>query len=207
MLRIDETSKTLVAPQATEYVPEAAPARDELHALISGGWDAFAAEIGHPELTAVGAALEPGIDILAVDEAAGRVAVVIIADGSGAEALGRALSAAAAVASWHADQLGAMHQALRSATAGDSPLLVIVGAAFDDATLAAVDWLVQVHTLEIRVYSIQALRFGSERMMNVVGAYPVAPAPEFVAAVAGAPSVPPPGIPAPPAGIPVPTGA
>lgn len=207
MLRIDETSKTLVAPQATEYVPEAAPARDELLALISGGWDAFAGEIGQPALKAVGAAPEPGIDLLAMGED-GRVTVVLVADGPGADALGRALAAGAAVAGWDADKLGAMHEALQSATPGDSPRLVIVGAHFDGASLATADWLVRRHGLELNVYGIQALRFGSERMMNIVATYPAAEAPEFVAAVAGAPSLPPPRAPAPTAeSIPAPPAA
>ena len=205
MLRIDETSKTLVAPTATEYVPEDAPARDELHALISGGWDAFAGEIGRPGLKAVGAAPEPSIDLLAVSED-GRVTVVTVADGPASDALGRALAAGAAVAGWDADKLGAVHEALQTAIPGDSPRLVIIGAHFDAASLATADWLVRRHGLELTAYGIQALRLGSERMMNIVATYPPAEAPEFVAAVAGAPAVPPPGAPAPaaPEGIPAP---
>lgn len=207
MLRIDETSKTLVAPQATDYVADDVPARDELHALISGGWNAFAGEIGQPELQPVGGAPEPGIDLLAVD-GDGRVSVVIVADGPAAEALGRALAAGAAVAGWDADKLGAIHEALQNAMPGDSPRLVIVGAHFDAASLATADWLVRRHGLELTAYGIQALRFGSERMLNIVATFPPAEAPEFVAALAGAPSVPPPGVPAPPAErIPAPPAA
>ena len=44
VLRIDETSKTLVAPQAGGFVTENAPDRDELLALVTSGWDAFAAK-------------------------------------------------------------------------------------------------------------------------------------------------------------------
>src|SRR4051794_8207586 len=40
VLRIDETSKTLVAPQAGGLVTEAAPERDELLALIAASWEA-----------------------------------------------------------------------------------------------------------------------------------------------------------------------
>jgi hypothetical protein len=50
MLRIDESSKTLVAPQQAAFVAEAAPARDELLALVSSGWLAFSNEIGQPHL-------------------------------------------------------------------------------------------------------------------------------------------------------------
>ena len=52
MLRIDETSKTLVAPAGRRARARGHPDRAELLALIASGWDAFAAEIGQPGLTA-----------------------------------------------------------------------------------------------------------------------------------------------------------
>ena len=51
-------------PRAPSSSPTEPPPRDELHALITAGWDAFAAEIGQTRLKAVGAAPEPGIDLL-----------------------------------------------------------------------------------------------------------------------------------------------
>ena len=42
MLRIDETSGTLVAPQAAGLVQESPPDREELLALVTSSWDAFA---------------------------------------------------------------------------------------------------------------------------------------------------------------------
>ena len=50
MLRIDETSKTLVATQAGSFVTEDAPDRDELLALVTSGWDAYATELGHESM-------------------------------------------------------------------------------------------------------------------------------------------------------------
>ena len=50
MLRIDETSKTLVAPQAGGLVTEASPDREELLALVGASWEAFAQELGLPSL-------------------------------------------------------------------------------------------------------------------------------------------------------------
>ena len=43
MLRIDETSGTLVAPQASGLVQESPPDREELLGLVTSSWDAFAA--------------------------------------------------------------------------------------------------------------------------------------------------------------------
>ncbi len=203
MLRIDESSKTLVAPESNEFVPEAPPARDELHALITAGWDAFAAEIGQPRLKAVGAAPEPGIDLLAVDVEAGRATVVIVGEGAGKSSMGRAMSAAASVASWDADKLGALHELLQGVTPGDSPKMLIVGPAFDAEAIRLADWLTQKHGMDITAYSIETLRRGDERMMNAKPSYPAPPAPPIVATVDASQSAPPP----PPAPAPAPQAA
>ena len=49
VLRIDETSKTLVAPPAGGLVTEVSPERAEMLALVSSSWEAFAGEIGSAE--------------------------------------------------------------------------------------------------------------------------------------------------------------
>ena len=71
MLRIDETSKTLVAPQAGGLVTEASPDREELLALVGASWEAFAQELGLPSLKLLATEPLPGVDMLAFD-AAGR---------------------------------------------------------------------------------------------------------------------------------------
>ena len=76
MLRIDETSKTLVAPPAGGLVTEVNPDREEMLALVSSSWEAFAGELGQPSLRFVGQGQVPGLDLLAFDEQAGRAVVV-----------------------------------------------------------------------------------------------------------------------------------
>ena len=205
MLRIDESSKTLVAPQQAAFVPEAAPAREELLALVSSGWQAFAAEIGQSHLHFLAAAPAEGVDVLAFDEAAGRVAVVVVADDPRA-AFAQAIMAGAEVASWDAQVLAQIHEALTGAVPGDSPRLILVGGGFDEQTIATMDWLVRRHGLEMTAYQVQTLRFGSERLMNIHRAYPAAEAApaaadpvSFFAQVGSAQpahSAPPPGVPA-----------
>jgi hypothetical protein len=196
MLRIDESSKTLVAPEAAELVPDEALSRDELHALISAGWDAFAAEIGLSHVKAVAPTPAPGIDLLAVDTNDARPVIVTIADGHAAESVERMLAAAATVATWDADRLGAMHEALQP---HDSPRLVLVGARFDAGAVTIMDWLGR-HDIEISGYGVEVMRRGGERMMTVVTTYPApdsAAEPDFVAAVEPTNSAPPPPPPAP----------
>lgn len=207
MLRIDESSKTLVAPQAAAFVAEAPPARDELITLVSSGWDAFSAEIGLPHLKFLTAAPEPGVDVLAFDEAAGRVAVVQVADEPRA-ALMAALVAAAEVSGWDAQDLAEVHEALTAAVPGDSPKIVLVGGSWDEQTVATMDWLVRRHGLEVVAYQVSTLRFGNERLMQVSRAYPAMegaqaaadPAAFFAQVGSAAPPVP--GVSAPPPGVP-----
>jgi hypothetical protein len=198
MLRIDESSKTLVAPESNDFVPDAPPARDELHALITAGWDAFAAEIGQTRLKAVAAVPEPGIDMLAMDVEAGRITVVIVDEGAGKGAMGRAMMAAATVSSWDGDKLGAMHELLQGATPGDSPRMLVVGATFDSDATRLADWLSEKHTMDITGWAVEVLRRGDERMLSVVPAYPAAPPPpQIIATVDASNSAPPPPPPVP----------
>lgn len=208
MLRIDESAKTLVAPDAAELVPDEPPSRDELHALISAGWSAFAAEIGLAHVHAVAPNPAPGIDLLAVDSGDdGRPVIVTVADGHAADHVSAMLAAAATVANWDGDRLGAMHEELK---AHPSPKLILVGADYDEGSAAVMDYLVH-HGIVIAGYAVEVAKRGSERMMTVVQRYPAVEAeadaevemedaePEFVAAVEPVHSAPPP--PPPPAPV------
>ena len=154
MLRIDETSKTLVAPQAGGLVTEGNPDRAELLALLGGSWEAFAAELGHPSLRLVAAEPVPGVDLLAFDEQAGRAVVVQVTNGVDFAEVGRALAAAAQVASWDAAALAAVHESLSAAVPGDSPQVVLIAGGFDAATVATVEWLARRHGVEVSCFAV-----------------------------------------------------
>ena len=208
MLRIDETSKTLVAPQAGGLVTEGHPDRSELLALLSGSWEAFSAELGHASLRLVAAEPIPGLDILAFDEQAGRAVVVQVTDSVAVGEVGRALSAAAQVASWDAAALSAVHESLSAAVPGDSPQVVLIAGGFDPETVATVEWLARRHGVELSCFAVSFLRFGAERLLTVRREFPPrdAHAPDPAAevqhllgdaigvATTGASSSPPPGI-------------
>ena len=165
MLRIDETSKTL-APQEGGFVPERPPARDELLTLIAAGWAAFAPEIEQKHVAYVAHTMDPGVDLLAFDNSGGRVVVVLVGD-SGRELLGRSLLAGAVVAGWGAEELKGMGEVLSAAVPGESPRLVLIAPEWDDATIAAVDWLEKKHNLEVRAHRVGMVRFGAERLLTV----------------------------------------
>jgi hypothetical protein len=176
MLRIDETSKTLVAPDATAFVTEPAPAQEELLALVSGSWEAFAGELGHHALRFLAHAPVPGVDVLAFDETAGRIVVVSVLGGSTRDQLLRGVSAASLVAGWDAAGLAAVHPALEAAVPGDTPELVLIAGEFDEDGLAMADWLVRRHGFEVSGYGVTAFRFGSERMLSIRRVHPHDPA-------------------------------
>lgn len=166
MLRIDETSQTLMAPQAGGFVPEPPPAREHLLPLLASGWQAFAAEIDQPNVRYVAHTMEPGVDLIAFDETSGRVVVVLVGE-SGRELLGRAMLAGAVVAGWDAAELAAMNAALSAAVPGESPQLILVAGDWDDASVAAVEWLERRHALDVQAYRVGMMRFGAERLLTV----------------------------------------
>jgi hypothetical protein len=172
VLRIDETSKTLVAPQAGGLVTEGNPDRAELLALLAASWDAFSAELGHPSLRLVAAEPVPGVDILAFDEQAGRAVVVQVTGDVVPGEVGRGLAAAAQVASWDASALSAVHESLSAAVPGDSPQVVLIAGGFDAATVTTVDWLARRHGVELSCFAVSFLRFGAERLLTVRREFP-----------------------------------
>ena len=167
MLRIDETSKTLVAPQAGALVTEASPEREELLALVGASWEAFAQELGLPSLRLLATEPLPGVDMLAFDEQAGRAVVVQVTGDTVEWQLYRALQAAAAVAGLDAAALEAVHESLSAAVPGDTPQLVLIAGAFDPSALATAGWLSRRHGLDISTYAVSVMRFGNERLLSV----------------------------------------
>jgi hypothetical protein len=204
VLRIDETSKTLVAPQAGGLVTEGNPDRAELLALLAGSWDAFAAELGHPSLRFVAADPAPGLDILAFDEQAGRAVIVQVTGAVELGELGRGLTAAAEVASWDAVALADVHESLSAAVPGDSPQVVLIAGGYDAPTIVTVEWLARRHGVELSCFAVSFLRFGAERLLTVRREFPPreAHAPDPAAevqqllgvATTGTHSSPPPGV-------------
>ena len=166
MLRIDETSQTLVA-QAGGLITEASPAREELLALVSASWEAFAHELARPSLRLLATEPMPGVDLLAFDEQAGRAVVVQVTGETVDWQLIHALQAAAAVAAMDAAQLADLHVALEAAVPGDSPQLVLVAGAYDPRALATSDWLSRRHGVEISTFTVSIVRFGNERLLSV----------------------------------------
>lgn len=208
MLRIDENSKTLVTPEQAGFVAEAPPERHELLHLVAGGWQAFARELGNPQLHYLAAEPEPGVDMVAFDEASGAVAVVLVGD-DGRELVSRVAISAGVVAAWDAQRLSSVHEMLGAAVPGESPKVVLVGTSWDETAVAAMDWLVRRHGVDLAAYTVSMVRFGSERLMNVARAFPTAEAVDPAAAAqrffadvaasqgsAGLASAPPPGVPA-----------
>ena len=171
MLRIDETSKTLVAPQAGGLVTDVNPDRAELLALLAAGWEAFASELGHPSLRFVAAEPVPGLDLLAFDEPAGR-AVVVQVTGT--------WTSPRSAAAWpppRRSRAGTRPRSgrrgsLSAAVPGDSPQVVLIAGGFDAATVATVEWLARRHGVELSSFAVSFLRFGAERLLTVRREFP-----------------------------------
>jgi hypothetical protein len=167
VLRIDETSGTLVAPQASGLVQESPPDREELLGLVTTSWDAFAGELGLQDVRLLAREPVPYVDLLGFDERANRVVVILVTGDTVEWQLGRALGAAADVASWDRDRLLSVHTELDTVDGHESPALVLVAGGYDPRALATIDWLASRHDVPVSAYSVAMVRFGSERLLSV----------------------------------------
>ncbi len=167
MLRIDETSGTLVAPQAAGLVQESPPDREELLALVTSSWDAFAAELGLSGVRLLAREPVPYVDLLGFDDEADRVVVILVTGDTVEWQLGRALGAAADVASWDRERLVSVHAELDAVDGSESPALVLVAGGYDPRALATIDWLASRHDVPVSAYTVAMVRFGGERLLSV----------------------------------------
>jgi hypothetical protein len=167
VLRIDETSGTLVAPQSSGLVHEAPPDREELLSLITSSWDVFASELGLAGVRLLAREPVPYVDLLGIDDEKGRVVVILVTGDTVEWQLGRALGAAADVATWDRDRLVSVHEGLDGVEGGQSPSLVLVAGGYDPRALTTIDWLASKHDVPVSAYSVGQVRFGGERLLSV----------------------------------------
>ena len=167
MLRIDETSGTLVAPQASGLVQESPPDREELLGLVTASWDAFAGELGLQDVRLLAREPVPYVDLLGLDERSNRVVVILVTGDTVEWQLGRALGAAADVASWDRERLLSVNTELETIDGSQSPALVLVAGGYDPRALATIDWLASRHDVPVSAYTVAMVRFGGERLLTV----------------------------------------
>lgn len=166
VLRIDENSGTLVAPQASGLV-ESPPDREELLGLITSSWDAFSAELGLSGIRLVAREPVPYVDLLGYDEPNRRVVVILVTGDTVEWQLGRALGAAADVASWDQDRLREIEASLEDVDGAQSPSLVLIAGGYDPRALTTIDWLATRHDVPVFAYTVAMVRFGNERLLTV----------------------------------------
>jgi hypothetical protein len=167
VLRIDETSGTLVAPQAAGLVQESPPDREELLALVTSSWDTFAAELSLSGVRLLAREPVPYVDLLGLDETNNRVVVILVTGDTVEWQLGRALGAAADVASWDRDRLLSVNSELDVIDGTQSPALVLVAGGYDPRALSTIDWLASRHDVPVSAYTVAMVRFGGERLLSV----------------------------------------
>jgi hypothetical protein len=166
VLRIDENSGTLVAPQAGSLVQETPPDREELLGLVTSSWDAFAGELGLSGVRLLAREPVPYIDLIGLDED-NRVIVVLVTGDTVEWQLGRALGAAADVATWDQERLVGVHEGLEDADVEQSPALVLVAGGYDPRALMTIEWLSGRHDVPVSAYAVSMVRFGGERLLSV----------------------------------------
>jgi hypothetical protein len=155
-----------VAPQAAGLV-ESPPEREELLALVTSSWDAFAGELGLTGVRLLAREPVPYVDLLGLDQTSNRVVVILVTGDTVEWQLGRALGAAADVASWDRERLMSVDSELEAVDGTESPALVLVAGGYDPRALATIDWLARRHDVPVYAYTVAMVRFGGERLLTV----------------------------------------
>ena len=143
------------------------PDREELLALVTSSWDAFAGELGLSGVRLLSREPVPYVDLLGLDETNNRVVVILVTGDTVEWQLGRALGAAADVASWDRDRLMSVDTELDAVDGSESPALVLVAGGYDPRALATIDWLASRHEVPVYAYTVAMVRFGGERLLTV----------------------------------------
>ena len=133
---------------------------------MTASWEAFAAELGLTGVRLLAREPVPYVDLLGLDDASRRVVVILVTGDTVEWQLGRALGAAADVASWDRDRLIGVHADSSRRRLG-SPALVLVAGGYDPRALATIDWLASRHDVPVSAYSVAMIRFGGERLLSV----------------------------------------
>ena len=167
VLRIDETSGTLVAPQASGLVGE--PARPRGAARPRDRLVGRLRRRARPDAACACSSREPVpyVDLLGLDEERNRVVVILVTGDTVEWQLGRALGAAADVASWDRERLLSVDTELEAVDGKESPALVLVAGGYDPRALATIDWLASRHDVPVYAYTVAMVRFGGERLLSV----------------------------------------
>lgn len=188
MLRIDEGTKSLVAPREGTLVTEHLLERADFQEMIVRSWKNFITEIGFPSLKFVQKEVMPHdsvgnrIDILAFDEESGRPAIIELKRHRHKLQLLQALSYAAMVWTWDPEQLrsklgaDADEDLLNSIDNLDkegSPTVILIAEEFDPEVVLTADWLHRQHGLDIYCFSVTIQRFGTDRLMRFQLDYPL----------------------------------
>jgi len=135
--------------------------------LVTASWEAFAGELGLKGVRLLSREPVPYVDLLGLDEERNRVVVILVTGDTVEWQLGRALGAAADVASWDRERLLSVDTELEQIDGAESPALVLVAGGYDPRALATIDWLASRHDVPVYAYTVSMVRFGGERLLSV----------------------------------------
>ncbi len=191
MLKVDPSTKTLVAVSSTTLTQANILERAHLQESIVRSWDAFISELGYEELFLVGSEIVPHdscrdrIDLLAISREGTPVVFELKRHRDRLQLL-QAISYAAMVAKWDASRfrqaLGGKTdeeaEELRSLLDDDAfelrdPEIILVAESFDPEVILAAEWLSQFG-VPISAFSISGVEHKGDTLISIDQRFPLA---------------------------------
>lgn len=188
MLRIDDTSKTLVPPRPGTLKTESLRERQDLQELIVNSWDVVAGELGFPDLRLLGKEIIPHascadrIDILAFDETDGRPAIIELKRDRSRLHLLQGLSYAGMVDTWTTADYARLlegnddedlRNSIEARDATASPAVILIAEQFEPEVILAANWLHSKHEVDIYCFSLKLFGFGEDLHLTVQRDFPL----------------------------------
>lgn len=188
MLRIEESTKKLVAAREGTLVSEALLERSDIQEMIARSWDSFIAELGFPSLSLIDSEVRPHesvanrIDLLAFDEDLGRPVIIELKRHRNKLQLLQALGYAAMVWTWGPQQFkdllddqadDDLINSIDNLEEGVSPGIILIAEEYDPEVILTADWLRRNHEVDIYCFSISLARFGDDLLVRFQLDYPL----------------------------------
>jgi hypothetical protein len=191
VLKVDPSTKTLVAVSSTTLTQANILERTHLQEAIVRSWDAFISEMGYEELFLVGAEIVPHdscrdrIDLLAISREGTPVVFELKRHRDRLQLL-QAVSYAAMVAKWDAGRfrqaLGARNdedaEELRSLLEDEAfqlgnPEIVLIAESFDPEVILAAEWLAKFG-VPISAFAISGVEHRGDTLITIDQRFPLA---------------------------------
>lgn len=191
MLKFNTDSQTFEKLEETELKTQGLLERYDLQKAIVKSWDLFKNEIGFPSAFLIGQEIKPhdvtgdSIDLVAFDPDDSSIIIIELKRDRNKLQLLQALSYAAMVNQWGADDLidsiqkecnpnpEELIDLIRSSDINTHIKMILIAESFDPEVIITADWLKSLYDVDISAFAISLHKMGEHHFIEIEQRYPL----------------------------------